>query len=112
MDRFLRNPKLHYRVCIQTPAAGFGPCLINALHGPSQHCNTSSHGSRNSGFIPIPSSKINEKVKLFLQQAVEAYRVVETSRILHFLDNGLADDDEVVSLTRRPRFIHKENSWY
>jgi hypothetical protein len=29
-----------------------------------------------------------------------------TPRIPHFLDSPLADGDEVVSLTRRPRFIH------
>jgi hypothetical protein len=34
---------------------------------------------------------------------MEAHRV-ETSRLLHFLDNRLTDGGEVVSLTRRPPF--------
>jgi hypothetical protein len=33
---------------------------------------------------------------LFLQEAVE----VHSSKVLHFLDNRLTDDDEVVSLKR------------
>jgi hypothetical protein len=36
----------------------------------------------------------------------------ETSRLPHFLDNRLTDGDKVVSLTRRPPFTPKEDSWY
>jgi hypothetical protein len=36
----------------------------------------------------------------------------ETSRLLHFLDNRLTDGGEVVSITRRPSFTPKEDSWY
>jgi hypothetical protein len=36
----------------------------------------------------------------------------ETSRRSHFLDNRLTDGGEVVSLTCRPLFIPKEDSWY
>jgi hypothetical protein len=36
----------------------------------------------------------------------------ETSRLPHFLDNWLADDGEVVRLTRRPPFTPTKNSWY
>jgi hypothetical protein len=36
----------------------------------------------------------------------------EMSRLSHFLDNRLTDNGEVVSLTLRPPFTPKENSWY
>jgi hypothetical protein len=36
----------------------------------------------------------------------------ETSRLPHFLDNRLTDGADVVSLTRRPPFIPREDSWY
>jgi hypothetical protein len=36
----------------------------------------------------------------------------ETSRLPYFLDNPLTDDGEAVSLTRRPPFTSKEDSWY
>jgi hypothetical protein len=36
----------------------------------------------------------------------------ETSRIPHFLDNRLTEDDEVVSHTRQPPFTPHEDSWY
>jgi hypothetical protein len=35
----------------------------------------------------------------------------ETSRIPHFIDSLLTDGGEVVSLTRRPRFIPQKDSW-
>jgi hypothetical protein len=36
----------------------------------------------------------------------------ETSRIPHFLDNRFTEGGEVVRLTRRPRLIPQEDSWY
>jgi hypothetical protein len=36
----------------------------------------------------------------------------ETRRIQNFLNNGPTDGDELVSLTRRPRFAPQEDSWY
>jgi hypothetical protein len=44
---------------------------------------------------------------------VEALRVVETSRLPHFIDYGLTDGSEVVSLTcRTAAFYPQEDSWY
>jgi hypothetical protein len=36
----------------------------------------------------------------------------EKLRLTHFLDNRLTDGGEVVSLTRRPPFTTREDSWY
>jgi hypothetical protein len=36
----------------------------------------------------------------------------ETSRLQHMLDNLLRDGGEVVSLTRRPPFTSRQDSWY
>jgi hypothetical protein len=36
----------------------------------------------------------------------------ETSRLPHFLDNRLTDGREIMSLTLRPPFTPKEDSWY
>jgi hypothetical protein len=36
----------------------------------------------------------------------------ETSRLSHFLDNRFIDGGKFVSLTRRPLFTPKEDSWY
>jgi hypothetical protein len=36
----------------------------------------------------------------------------ETSRLPHFVDNGLTDSDEVVSFTRRPPFTPQEDPWF
>jgi hypothetical protein len=41
----------------------------------------------------------------------EGLQGCEMSRLPHFLDNRLTDDGEV-SLTRRPPFTPKEDSWY
>jgi hypothetical protein len=58
--------------------------------------------------------EVNErkrKVKIFLQQAVKAHRVVR--RRGSHIDNRLTDSGKVVSLTRRPPFTpSQENSWY
>jgi hypothetical protein len=48
-----------------------------------------------------------KKVKLSLEQAAEAYRVVEMLRIPHCLDSRLTDDDEV-SITHRPHFAPRK----
>jgi hypothetical protein len=40
------------------------------------------------------------------------HRVVETSRLPHFLHNRLTDGVEAVSLTHRPLHYPQENSWY
>jgi hypothetical protein len=42
---------------------------------------------------------------------MQVYGVVETSRLLHFLDNRLTGADEVVSLTRRPRSPQEESRY-
>jgi hypothetical protein len=44
------------------------------------------------------------KVKLSLQQAVETHRIVEMSRLPHFLDSRLTDGSKVVSPTLRLPF--------
>jgi hypothetical protein len=61
--------------------------------------NKSRGENLNMHFIPNRTKK-KKKVKLSLQQAVEADRV-ETSRPPHFLHNQLTDGGEVVSLMRR-----------
>jgi hypothetical protein len=43
-------------------------------------------------------------VKLSLQQAVEAYKIVRCVRIPHFLDNRLTDGRKIINLMHPPRF--------
>jgi hypothetical protein len=50
----------------------------------------------------------NKKVKLSLQQAVEAHRVVRRRGSHIFLDNRFTDGGEVVSLMRRPPFTPRK----
>jgi hypothetical protein len=57
----------------------------------------------------IPGLSLSlEKLKLSLKQAMKAHRVVLTSRLPHFLDNGLKDGGEVVIPTRRPPFTPRK----
>jgi hypothetical protein len=42
---------------------------------------------------------------------MEAHRVVETSRLPHFLKNRLTDGGEVVSLTCLAALYPQEDSW-
>jgi hypothetical protein len=51
-------------------------------------------------------------VKLSLQQAVKAHKVVRRRGSHIFLNNRLTDGGEVVSLTRRPTFTPQDDSWY
>jgi hypothetical protein len=51
-------------------------------------------------------------MKLSLQQTVEARRVVETSRLPHFLGSRLTDGGEVVNLTQTDALNPQEDSWY
>jgi hypothetical protein len=50
------------------------------------------------------------KTKAILVTDLEGPYGCETSRLPHLLDNLLTDGGEVVSLTRRQSFTHKENS--
>jgi hypothetical protein len=49
------------------------------------------------------------KIKLCLEQTVEAYRFVRRRESPTFLDSRLTDDGEVVSCTRWPRFTLQED---
>jgi hypothetical protein len=42
----------------------------------------------------------------------EGAKGCETLRLPHFLDNRITDGDKVNSLTRRPPFTPREDSWY
>jgi hypothetical protein len=53
-----------------------------------------------------------KKVKLSLQQTVEAHRVVRRRGFHISLDNPLTDGGKVVSLTLRPPFTPPKYSWY
>jgi hypothetical protein len=66
-------------------------------------------------FIPLPINILGPpsllsnwggggRVKLSLQQAVEAHRIVRRRCSHIFQDNRITDGGEVVSLTRRPSF--------
>jgi hypothetical protein len=78
-------------------------------------------GSRTHTFLPfiilpfhavcseLPTASFNKLLKLFPQQAVEAYRVCEMLRIPQCPDNRLTDGGEVVSPTHRPRFIAQKH---
>jgi hypothetical protein len=62
------------------------------------------YNNRGENLISYNDLKRRKKVKLFLQQAAEAHRVVRLRSSYFFLDNRLIDGGEVVSLTCWPPF--------
>jgi hypothetical protein len=68
---------------------------------PPQHNKTSRYL-----VSPCLTNSTKVKVKLSLQQAVKAHRVVRRRGSHIFLDNRVAEGGEIVSLTRRPPFTH------
>jgi hypothetical protein len=92
LPSILWNTKAHYRVHKSTPLVP-SPSMINSIHT-----------------IRLYLSK-RKKSKAIPVTGPEGPSRYERSRLPHYLDNRLTDGGKVVSLTRRPPFIPRKNSW-
>jgi hypothetical protein len=64
-----------------------------------------------SGVWRLKKLKV-KRVKLSLLAGSGSPQGSETSRLPHFLENRLTNGGKVVSLTRRPPFTPREDTWY